>query len=151
MRAILQRVRSASVEVEGEIVGAIGIGILALVGVEQGDGLAEVEVLADRLAKLRVFADPAGKMNLPLTAVAGAVLVVSQFTLAASLAKGRRPSFNAAAPPAIARSLIDQLINRLRELQLPVSSGRFGTHMEVTLINDGPVTFVLEVKDGRVL
>ena len=144
MRLILQRVSSAVVRAGGEAVAAIGRGMVVLVGVERGDGRAEAAAAADKLAGLRIFADHDGKMNLDLGAVGGAVLVVSQFTLAASLARGRRPSFDAAAPPAEAEPLIGELVADLRRRGLTVAEGRFGAHMEVELVNDGPVTFLLE-------
>lgn len=151
MRAILQRVSRAAVRVDGEIAGEIGRGILALVGVERGDGDAEVRALAEKLAGLRIFEDGAGKMNLDVGAAGGGFLVVSQFTLAASLARGRRPSFNSAAPPGEAEPLIERLVAALRATGRPVATGRFGAHMEVELVNDGPVTLILEVRDGRVV
>jgi len=151
VRAILQRVSRAAVRVDGEIAGEIGRGILALVGVERGDGDAEVRALAEKLAGLRIFEDGAGKMNLDVGAAGGGFLVVSQFTLAASLARGRRPSFNSAAPPGEAEPLIERLVAALRATGRPVATGRFGAHMEVELVNDGPVTLILEVRDGRVV
>ena len=150
MKALVQRVASASVKVAGETVGEIGKGFLVLVGVEHGDGPAEAGALAHKLFGLRTFEDAAGKMNLDLQAVGGEVLVVSQFTLSARLAKGRRPSFNDAAAPDVARPLVDQVIQDLRQRGLRVAEGRFGAHMDVALINDGPVTYWIEVKDGRV-
>jgi D-tyrosyl-tRNA(Tyr) deacylase len=151
VRAILQRVSRAAVRVDGETAGEIGRGILALVGVERGDGDAELRALADKMAGLRIFEDEAGKMNLDVGAVGGGFLVVSQFTLAASLTRGRRPSFNAAAPPAEAEPLIERLVAALRATGRRVETGRFGAHMEVELVNDGPVTLILEVRDGRVV
>ena len=144
MRLILQRVSRAAVRAGGEVVAAIGRGLLVLVGVEQGDGRAQAVAAADKLAGLRIFADPEGKMNLDLAAAGGAVLIVSQFTLAASLARGRRPSFDAAAPSEEAEPLIGELVADLRRRGLTVAEGRFGAHMEVELVNDGPVTFLLE-------
>lgn len=151
MRIILQKVSSASVKVAGETVGAIGRGLLLLVGVERGDGPREVVVAADKLLGLRIFPDDEGKMNLDLSAVGGQLLVVSQFTLGASLAKGRRPSFNHSAPPAEAEPLVAALMERLAASAPRVEGGRFGAMMEVALVNDGPVTFVLDVRDGKVL
>jgi D-tyrosyl-tRNA(Tyr) deacylase len=145
MRLVLQRVASARVTVDGEVVGSIGRGILALVGVEREDGAANVERAIDKLAELRIFEDEAGKLNLGVGDASGALLVVSQFTLAASLARGRRPSFDAAAPPERARPLIESLVAGLRERGLEVATGRFGARMQVALVNDGPVTFVLDV------
>lgn len=150
MRTILQRVSSAKVRVDGEVVGEIGRGILALVGVENGDGARDAAATAKKMAELRLFEDGEGRMNLETSAVSGAFLVVSQFTLAASLRKGRRPSFNGAAPPATAEPLVEMLMVNLRERGFEVAGGRFGAHMEVELVNDGPVTFVLDVGNGRV-
>ena len=151
MRAILQRVSNASVRVGGETVGRIGRGLLVLVGVEEGDGPGEVRALADKLAHLRVFEDEAGKMNLDAEAAGGAFLIVSQFTLAARLARGRRPSFDPAARPEVAEPLVEALVADLEGRGFRVAGGRFGARMEVELVNDGPVTFVLDVRDGRVV
>ena len=140
MRLVLQRVRSASVRVAGEMVGGSAAGLLVLVGVERGDGPAEVRAAAEKLAGLRVFEDAAGKMNLDAAAVGGAFLVVSQFTLAGSLARGRRPSFDRAAPPEEAEPLVEALVADLRGRGFRVETGRFRAHMEVELVNDGPVT-----------
>ena len=148
MRIVLQRVSSAAVRVEGEVVGEIGRGLLVLVGIERGDGLdgpAKVRAAADKLAGLRIFPDPQGKMNLDARQAGGAFLVVSQFTLAGSLARGRRPSFDAAAPPERAAPLVEALVAALRQRGFPVATGRFRAHMEVALVNDGPVTLVLEI------
>jgi D-tyrosyl-tRNA(Tyr) deacylase len=145
VRIVLQRVSSAAVRVEGEVVGEIGRGILALVGVELGDTAAAAAAAAEKLAGLRIFPDPQGKMNLDARQAGGAFLVVSQFTLAGSLARGRRPSFDAAAPPERAAPLVEALVAALRQRGFPVATGRFRAHMEVALVNDGPVTFVLEI------
>jgi D-tyrosyl-tRNA(Tyr) deacylase len=145
VRAVLQRVASARVRVAGETVGEIGTGLLVLVGVETGDGPEQVTAVVDKLAGLRVFEDDAGRMNLDARAVGGAFLIVSQFTLAGSLRRGRRPSFDGAAPPEVAEPMLDEMVRRLRDEGLRVETGRFGAHMEVELVNDGPVTFVLEV------
>lgn len=150
MRTILQRVRSASVRVEGETVGRIGHGLLALVGVEVGDEERDADETARKIAGLRTFEDGSGRTNLDLESVGGAVLVVSQFTLAASLRRGRRPSFDRAEDPDRARRLVDRVADRLREGGIGVETGRFGAHMEVELLNDGPVTWILEVREGRV-
>ena len=144
MKLVLQRVSSASVSVGGETLSSIGHGLLVLCGVQQGDGLAQVEAAARKLAGLRVFDDPEGRMNLNAAGVGGSFLVVSQFTLAGSLDKGRRPSFDKAAPGAEAEPLVDALVSRLRQAGFEVATGRFGAAMQVALINDGPVTFVLE-------
>lgn len=143
MRLVLQRVSSAAVRVDGETVGRIGRGLLALVGVEPGDGPKTAAAAAAKIGHLRVFADERGHMNLDLAQVGGAVLVVSQFTLAASLERGRRPSFVGAAPPEIAEPLVERIVAELRAAGHAVETGRFGAHMEVELVNDGPVTFVL--------
>jgi D-tyrosyl-tRNA(Tyr) deacylase len=147
VRLILQRVLSACVTVAGdtETVGRIGRGILVLVGVERGDGARQVAAAAEKLAGVRLFDDPEGKMNLDTRAVGGAFLVVSQFTLAGSLARGRRPSFDDAAPPEAAAPLVDALVADLRNRGFTVETGRFRARMEVALVNDGPVTFLLEV------
>lgn len=150
MRLVLQRVSRAAVRVEGEGVGRIGRGMLVLAAVERGDGPKEVEAAAAKLAALRLFEDEAGRMNLDSAAVGGAFLVVSQFTLAASLARGRRPSFDRAAPPAEAEPLVARLAAELAARGFEVATGRFGAHMEVELANDGPVTFILEVREGAV-
>lgn len=148
MRLILQRVTRAAVRVDGETVGSIGRGMLVLVGVERGDGHDRAAAAADKLAGLRVFEDERGKMNLDAAAAGGAFLVVSQFTLAASLARGRRPSFDAAAPPGEAEPLIAAFVADLRRRGLTVAEGRFGARMEVELVNSGPVTFVLDFPAG---
>lgn len=151
MRVILQRVKESSVVVDGEVVGAVDSGMLLLVAAEKGDGPREVEAVAEKLAVLRIFEDEAGKMNLDIGQAGGGFLVVSQFTLAGSLRKGRRPSFDGAAPPAEAEPLVEMLAERLAAKGFPVAGGRFGAHMEVRLLNDGPVTFVLDVRDGKVV
>ena len=146
MRLILQRVTSARVRVENATVGEIGRGILVLVGVEKGDGEDQVRKAAAKLGSLRLFADAEGKMNLDAAAAGGAFLVVSQFTLAASLERGRRPSFDRAAPPDLAEPLVGRLVAMLEDAGFEVATGRFGAHMQVELVNDGPVTFVLDVR-----
>ena len=147
---MLQRVSRAGVSVDGELVASIGPGLVALVGVEQGDGPQDVEALAGKLAGMRIFSDDAAKMNLSIVDVGGEILVVSQFTLLGDVAKGRRPSFTAAAPPDEARPLVDSLVATLSRVGIPTVSGVFGAAMEVDLVNDGPVTLVLEVSGGRV-
>ena len=149
MRILAQRVSRARVTVAGETTGEIGPGFLLLVGVTTGDDAAEIDLLARKIANLRVFDDPAGNLNrsaLDLLAAGEAVgmLVVSQFTLYADCRKGRRPNFIAAAPPAIAAPLVMQFAGQLRELGLPVETGRFGAEMQVELVNDGPVTIWLD-------
>ena len=143
MRALLQRVREASVTVDGRKVGAIGPGLLVLLGVGRGDGDAEAVALADRIAGLRIFEDPGGKMNLSLLDTHRAALVVSQFTLYADTRKGRRPSFIDAAPPDDARRLYARACEALRALGVHVEEGIFAAEMQVALINDGPVTILL--------
>lgn len=145
MRLILQRVSSAEVRVAGEPVGRIGRGMLVLVGVEKGDGADQAAAAAAKLGHLRIFEDPDGRMNLDPARAGAAFLVVSQFTLAASLERGRRPSFDGAAPPEVAEPLVDRLIEALRAAGFHVETGRFGARMEVELVNDGPVSFVLEI------
>ena len=148
MRLIVQRVSRAAVRVAGETVGEIGRGLLILAGVERGDGPAQAAAAADKLAGLRVFEDAGGKMNLDCATAGGAFLVVSQFTLAGSLARGRRPSFDGAAPPEEAEPLVAALVGGLSARGFAVETGRFRTHMEVESVNDGPVTFVLDVPPG---
>ena len=144
MKAVLQRVSRAEVRVAGHAVGAIGPGLLVLLGIERGDVAEEAVRLADKTAELRVFADEADKMNRSVEEVGGACLVVSQFTLAGSTRRGRRPSFDAAAPPAEAEPLYERYVARLRERGLSVATGTFRAMMEVELVNDGPVTLILE-------
>jgi D-tyrosyl-tRNA(Tyr) deacylase len=141
----LQRVAHAAVEVAGERVAAIGRGLLALVGVEAGDGEAEVAAAAEKIATLRVFEDERGRMNLDLGAAGGSVLVVAEFTLVADLRRGRRPSFAGAAPPTQAEPLVESLVARLRQRGCEVETGRFGARMRVALVNEGPVTLVVEL------
>ena len=144
MKALLQRVRGARVEVDGEVVGAIDQGLLVLVGVEPQDDAARADKLLHKLLNYRVFSDADGKMNLSLRDVDGGLLLVSQFTLAADTKSGMRPSFSSAAPPAQGAALFDYLLARAREQHGQVASGRFGADMQVHLVNDGPVTFLLE-------
>ncbi len=144
MRVVLQRVSSASVSIEGRVVGSIGRGFLVLVGFTAGDGGDDVEWMADKIAGIRLFSDDEGKMNLSLTDVDGAVLVVSQFTLYADARKGRRPSFVDAAPPEQAVPLYESFVGALGARGLPVETGEFGALMAVELVNDGPVTLILE-------
>jgi D-tyrosyl-tRNA(Tyr) deacylase len=144
MRAILQRVTSASVTVEGQVVGQIGAGLLVLLGVAPEDTAAEATLLADKTANLRIFADAEGRFDGSVRDTGGSVLVVSQFTLFADVRKGRRPSFVGAAPPEIAAPLVEVYANALRELDIPVATGVFGAMMQVALVNDGPVTITLD-------
>ncbi len=144
MRVVLQRVSRAAVRVDGQTVGAIGRGFLILAGFAPTDGEPALAWMAEKIAGLRVFTDAEGKMNLPLGDVGGAVLVISQFTLYGDAAKGRRPSFTDAAPPEIAEGLYGRFVELLRQRGVSVETGKFGAHMEVELVNDGPVTLVLE-------
>lgn len=144
MKALIQRVRGARVEVAGEVVGAIDQGLLALVGVEPQDTPASVEKILHKLLNYRVFSDAAGKMNLSLSDVGGGLLLVSQFTLAADTKSGLRPSFSSAAPPALGAELFDLLVIQARSKHPQVATGQFGADMQVHLVNDGPVTFLLE-------
>ncbi len=141
MIAVLQRVRNASVSVDGNVVGEIGRGLLVFVGVKKGDTPGEAVALAQKVAALRIFSDPAGKMNLSAIDVQANLLVVSQFTLCADTSRGRRPSFDPAAPPDIAQARYEMFVSELRETGLRVETGVFRAHMEVALVNDGPVTF----------
>lgn len=144
MRAVVQRVTQARVEIAGETVGEIGRGLLVLVGVAPGDGPAEATWLAEKIAGLRIFPDDAGKMNRDVSEAGGGVLAVSQFTLYGDCRKGRRPSFVGAAPPAIAIPVYEAFVDALRGLGVPTATGRFGADMQVSLVNDGPVTLVID-------
>ena len=144
MKVLLQRVLRAAVRVDGRTVGEIGRGILALVGVEAGDTGADADYLADKTAELRIFADEQGRMNRSVEEIGGGVLVVSQFTLAASTRKGRRPSYSHAAPPDVAERLYERYRDRLGARGLFVGCGTFQAMMEVELVNDGPVTILLD-------
>ena len=144
MKGLIQRVRHARVEVGGEIVGAIDQGLLVLVGVEKHDDQASADKLLHKLLNYRVFSDADGKMNLSLTDIQGGLLLVSQFTLAADTQKGLRPSFSSAAPPAQGEALYDYLREQAQARHSQVACGRFGADMQVHLLNDGPVTFLLE-------
>ncbi|HLJ44953.1 MAG TPA: D-aminoacyl-tRNA deacylase [Bryobacteraceae bacterium] len=148
MRIVLQRVKKAQVEVSGEVVGSIRAGLLVLLGVSKTDSEAEADFLADKIVNLRIIADEAGKMNRSVLDAGGAVLVVSQFTLYGDCRKGRRPSFDDAAPPEKARELYEYFVGRVRAIGLHVETGVFQAHMEVSLINDGPVTLIVESKDS---
>ena len=144
MRAVVQRITDGRVEVDGEVTGAIDRGLLVYLGVARGDEQADLTWLAEKVATLRIFGDEAGRMNLSVADTGGGVLVISQFTLLADCRKGRRPSFDAAGDPAIAEQLYDRFCARLRELGLPVATGVFAAHMQVTCTNDGPVTMLLD-------
>ncbi|MFP4058234.1 MAG: D-aminoacyl-tRNA deacylase [Candidatus Brocadiia bacterium] len=146
MIAVIQRVSRASVEVEGRVQGRIGQGLLVLLGVAQGDSEEDADLLASKIGGLRIFGDSEGKMNLDCSEVGGSVLVVSQFTLCGDCRKGRRPSFAAAAEPAEARRLYERFCQRLRDHSYPVQTGVFAAMMNVELVNDGPVTFVLDTR-----
>jgi D-tyrosyl-tRNA(Tyr) deacylase len=148
MRLVLQRVTRGSVSVGGETVGAIGPGLVILVGVAPGDGEQEARWLANKTAGLRIFEDDEGKMNLSVLDVGGAALVISQFTLYADARKGRRPSFTDAAPPDIAEPLVERFAALLRQEGVPVEMGVFGAYMHVEIHNDGPVTLILERQAG---
>jgi D-tyrosyl-tRNA(Tyr) deacylase len=151
VRAVAQRVSWARVRVDGATVGEIGPGLLVLVGVAQGDGPADAATLAGKLADLRIFPDAEGRMNRSVVEAGGSVLVVSQFTLLGDLRRGRRPSFTRAAAPEVAEPLVEAVREHLGRAGVPCASGRFRAHMEVELLNDGPVTLVIEVAGGRVV
>jgi D-tyrosyl-tRNA(Tyr) deacylase len=144
MIALLQRVVESSVRVDGAIVAAIGPGLLALIGVRPADTAADAERLLDRMLRYRIFADADGRMNRSLIEVQGGLLLVPQFTLAADTARGLRPGFSHAAPPALGRELFDTLVTAAGARHAPLASGVFGAHMQVSLTNDGPVTIWLE-------
>ena len=144
MRVVVQRVKRAEVRVDGEVVGRVGPGLLVLLGAGQGDGSADVAWLVEKVVNLRIFEDDAGKMNRSLLDVAGALLVVSQFTLYGDCRHGRRPSFTAALEPAAAAALCDDFVRQARALGVTVATGRFGAMMDVELVNDGPVTLLLD-------
>jgi len=144
VKAVIQRVTSASVAVEGKTVGEIGRGILVLLGVEKGDDDSKAEWLAEKIVGLRIFGDADGKMNLSLPDIGGSMLAVSQFTLAGNCAKGRRPSFDTAAPPGDGQRLYGNFVDALKRRGVPVETGIFQADMQVSLVNDGPVTFILE-------
>ena len=146
MRVLLQRVSEASVAIAEEVVSAIDGGLLILLGVEAGDGEDQADTLARKVAALRVFADGEGKMNLSIAQAGGSALVVSQFTLCADLSRGNRPGFSRVAPPEIAEGLYHHFCARLREHGVPVETGRFGTEMDVCLVNAGPVTIWIDTE-----
>jgi D-tyrosyl-tRNA(Tyr) deacylase len=144
VRTVIQRVTSAAVAVDGSEVGGIGPGLLVLLGVEKGDGPSDVEYTIAKVRDLRCFSDADGRMNRSVQEVGGSVLVVSQFTLCADTRKGRRPSFDDAAPPEEARHLYEDAVQRLRAAGLTVATGQFQAMMAVSLVNDGPVTFIVD-------
>lgn len=146
MRACVQRVSQASVSVDGQVVGQIGQGLLVLLGVAQGDDDTDARMLADKISQLRIFEDEDDRMNRSVQEVCGEVLVVSQFTLLGDCRKGRRPAFTAAAEPAIARALYEQFVAVVATHGIPVATGQFQTMMQVSLVNDGPVTLLLDSK-----
>ena len=149
VKALIQRVSHAAVSVDGEVVGSIGAGLCALVGVGSDDADPDAVLLADRIVGLRIFEDEAGKMNRSLADAGGSLLAVSQFTLMADTRRGRRPSFVGAAPPEQAEPLIGRLVEAARDLGVDVATGRFRAHMEVELCNDGPVTILLDTREKR--
>lgn len=144
MKAVVQRVSKASVTVENEVTGSIGIGLLVLLGVHQGDTAEKIAWMSEKIAKLRIFEDDEGKMNRSVQDVGGSVLLVSQFTLYGDLKKGTRPSFIEAARPEVAIPLYEAMIDALRSLGLRVETGIFGAMMDVSLVNSGPVTIIIE-------
>ncbi|MFT3782045.1 MAG: D-aminoacyl-tRNA deacylase [Nibricoccus sp.] len=147
MRAIVQRVSSASVSIDGQVNGQIGTGLLVLLGIAQGDTAEDGEWLAQKIAKLRIFPDEAGQMNRCVADIGGGILVVSQFTLFASTRKGTRPSFNAAAAPDLAEKLYNEFVEQsTAALGRPIATGRFAAMMQVSLVNDGPVTLIIDTK-----
>ncbi|MGB5988073.1 MAG: D-aminoacyl-tRNA deacylase [Desulfobacterales bacterium] len=144
MRVLIQRVQSSQVSVAGRVVGSIGPGLLVFLGVAAGDGEADVAYLAEKIVNLRIFEDDQGKMNRSLKATGGAMLVVSQFTLLGDCRKGRRPSFSGAASPGQARQLYEAFVREVGRLGITTATGEFQAHMQVALVNDGPVTLLLE-------
>ena len=151
MRAVVQRVSHAQVEVAGSVVGSIETGLLVLLGVAPTDTEADAQALAAKLAGLRIFRDDDGKMNRSVMEIGGGALVISQFTLYGNARKGRRPSFVGAAPPDVAEPLVEAMVAALVAEGVPTATGTFGAEMAVSLTNDGPVTIVLEVAEGRIL
>ncbi|MBM7710012.1 D-aminoacyl-tRNA deacylase [Enterococcus lemanii] len=147
MKAVIQRVTSASVAVENQTIGAIGPGLLILLGIHEEDTEAEVDYLVRKITKLRIFEDEQGKMNLDLAAIAGEILSVSQFTLYADTKKGNRPSYAKAARPEVATDLYALFNQKLREANITVATGEFGAHMQIALVNDGPVTIVIDTRE----
>ncbi len=146
MKVVIQRVKSAQVCVDGRVTGKVGKGLLVLLGIGKGDGESDLSFLASKIPELRIFEDASGKFNLSLKEINGEALVVSQFTLYGDCRKGRRPSFTEAEEPVIAKNLYEQFVSKLREQGVPVQTGEFQARMEVHLINDGPVTLLLDSK-----
>lgn len=144
MRIVVQRVSQSQVTVDGQVVGQIKQGLLVLLGIAKGDTVSQADHLVDKLMGLRIFDDHQGKMNLSIMDIQGSLLVVSQFTLLGNCDKGRRPSFDGAASPELARELYTYVVSRLQQTGLNIQTGQFGAMMQVSLVNDGPVTFVLE-------
>lgn len=144
MRAVIQRVSSASVSVHSKIIGTIEAGLLVFLGIHKNDGEKEIQWMADKITNLRIFEDKEGKMNYSLIDTKGAMLVVSQFTLYGDCRKGRRPGYSSAAPPEKAKKCYQQFINTIKQKQIVTASGRFQTHMDVELVNDGPVTLLID-------
>lgn len=144
MKALIQRVDRASVTINGKLFSQIGQGLLVLLGVEKGDEKLNADKLAEKLVKLRIFEDENEKMNKSLLDVSGEMLIVSQFTLCGDCKKGTRPSFDKSAPPEIANELYEYFISKIKEYEVPVQTGKFGAMMKVELVNDGPVTFLIE-------
>ena len=149
MKAVVQRVKSAKLEVDGEVTGQIGQGLLVFLGVGEGDSLKDVEWMAEKVAGLRVFEDSDGKMNLSLTDIGGSALVVSQFTLYGDCRKGKRPSFASAARPDMANALYEDFIENFRKRSISTETGRFQAMMDVSLVNDGPVTLIIESPEKK--
>jgi len=147
MRAVIQRIKESSVKTENQIIGRTGSGLLVLLGVEKGDSPSDADYLVNKIANLRIFEDEKGKMNRSLLETGGEMMVVSQFTLLANCRKGRRPSFVKAAEPEVASELYEYFVKQIRSLGITVATGRFKAMMEVALINEGPVTIILETQD----
>ena len=146
MRVVVQRVTRASVTVEGKTIGEIGVGLVLLIGVAKGDTQGDLVYVMDKCVHLRIFEDDAGKMNLSLKDIEGEILAISQFTLYGDTRKGRRPGFDQAAPPDVAEPMYEAAVRHLKHHGLTVATGRFGAHMKVDLVNDGPVTLIVESK-----
>jgi len=147
MRAVIQRVKSAGVDVEGRLTGEIGKGLLVFVGVGKGDNEGDISYMTSKIPELRIFEDPSGKFNLSLRDVHGEILIVSQFTLYGDCRRGRRPSFTEAEDPQVAKNLYEQFVSKMKGLDIPVQTGEFQANMEVRLINDGPVTLLLDSRN----